>query len=189
MVMLQSALHAHHVIQVVTHLSLLITILGPNNSMITARRFVTSYKFAFAYNINVVPTSVNEVPTLLAQRCTCIRVSYRLSTASYTRTRYLSDATTYHAPSCIAMALAPVVTVVATFSNWHPTVRLVGSKLSVSEKHQWSCKLFNDRTGFCIIYTADFDQTDSSTRHDIVSCIGQILEPRPLFFAAGELSW
>ena len=44
------------------------------------------------------------------------RVSYRLSAARYSRTRYLSGGTTYHAPSCVATGPAPVITGAATFS-------------------------------------------------------------------------
>ena len=44
------------------------------------------------------------------------RVSYRSSAARYSRTRYLSGGTTYHAPSRVAKGPAPVITGAATFS-------------------------------------------------------------------------
>ena len=64
------------------------------------------------------------------------RVSYRSSAARYSRTRYLSGGTTYHAPSRVATGPAPVITGAATLALDTPTVRSLESKISVSEKQQ-----------------------------------------------------
>ena len=110
---------------------------------------------------------------------TC-RVSDRLSTAMYSRTRYLSDCMTYHASLYAPTRPAPGVTGAAIMSSWLCTVRVLQPKIAVSVKHRKSVKIFNHRTAFCSIHWTDFDQTHGTSSPYGCERQPQVSSPAPL---------